>query len=343
VLFRSESSNINSNIPENNISFTFILLFIVCAVSWYLYISNSSVLNSILNISSHVLSSFTNFYDPDFSRGAYLLSKNYDGLRSLHKYLKLCIPLLVVIGLFHELLHFKKSKFNILYFGFSIYYLFILFASVLLSYFSVMSPGRLYILSMPLLAPLVVIGGLQIIKQIHTIFRLNNTSKVSFLFIYCILLMLFNTSFLYVLTNDHPVAPSLSREYIDNHGDTDDKAKFYSELVMESDIFSFKWLDNYGIDDKKLYFTGGYSHIGSVLRNLGYFPMDNILNFNDRTLSIPHDQYILLIYLNVKENIGLSTTTKVVMSDYFDMKKVSSLLHNTQKIYSNGESEVLLN
>lgn len=332
----------DSNITGNNVSFTFILLFVVCTLSWYVYISNSSVLNTILNISSHVVSSFTSFYDPDYSRGAYMLSKDYNGLRLIHKYLKLGIPFFIVVGLVYEFLHFKKSKFNSIYFGFSIYYLAILFASVLVAYFSVMSPGRLYILSLPLLAPLGVIGGLQISRQISSILRLNNNSKVSFLFIYFILLMLLNTHFLYTLTNDHPMSPSLSHEYINKYGDVEDKAKFYSSLIMEYDIFSFKWLDGYGVDEKSLYFTSGYSHIGSVLRNLGYFPMENIKSFNERTTAIPNNQYIVLIYLNVKENIGLTTTTKVIMSDYFDMKNVSPLLNNTQKIYSNGESVVLL-
>lgn len=329
------------NVTYKLISPTFILLFFVFTFSWYIYISSSSVLDSILNISSHIFSSLTDFYNPESSRGAYMLSKQYNGLKFLHKYLKLSIPFLVIVGLFHELLSFKKSKFDLIYFAFSIYYLSLQVLSVLVSYFSVMSPGRLYILGLPLLAPLGIIGGLQISKHMCNVLKSNNNSKLAALSVYLILLMLLNTQFLYVLTNDHPVSPSLSQKYITEYGDTDDKAKFYSDLIVGYDIFSLEWLDKYGRKEQNLYFTFGYSHIGSVLKNLGHFPINNIKIFNERTVSIPNKNYILLIYLNVKENIGLTTATKMKMSNYFDMKSLLLSLNNKQKIYSNGGSEIL--
>ena len=369
----------NSNVER--ISLNFVLLFITFALAWYIYVSSSSAFNAIMHIGDHIAGTiFTEFLNPEYSRGGFMLAKEYSGLKIIHKYLKLSIPFLIIIGLFKALLSCRKSKFGVPYLGFSIYYLAILIASVVIAHFAVMGPGRLYILALPVLALLSIIGGLTILGVIKKILKLkevvqqfktgrkrksnralnpkrseifsikSNYGTVSkeedknlkILFVYFIILMLFNTQFIVVLANDHPTSISIGQEYVNKYGNRDDKAKFYSGKIMEYDISSLKWLSEYGCKHKKLYFTGGYSHIGSVIRSSGYFPIDNIYNtFSNRTASIPNDQYILLIYANVVNKIGFGTIPGVVRFEYFNMTDVYPLLKDKDKIYTNGDSEIL--
>ena len=153
--------------------------------------------------------------------------------------------------------------------------------------------------------------------------------------------MLFNTNFIYVLAKDHSTSISVSQEYVDKYGDTKDKAELYANLIMEYDISSLKWLSEYGCKDKKLYFMGGYSHISSALSSSGYFPMDNIKKFDNRTKTIPNDQYILLIYVNIVEKIGYGTIPGVGFFEYFNVTDIYPLLKDKDKIYDNGGSEML--
>ena len=334
----------NLNTKNKAISLNFVLLFITFALAWYIYISSSSVLDAFMHIGNNIADAiFTEFLNPEYSRGGYMLAKESRGLGFIHKYLKLGIPFLIIIGLFKELLNYRKSKFDVPYFGFSIYYLTLLIASVAIPCFAVMGPDRLYSLALSLLAPLSIIGGLTILGLIKKKNELKEENKfLKILFVYLIVFMLFNTHFIYILAKDHPNSISIGQEYVNKYGDTKDKATFYSRMIIEYDVSSLKWLSEYGCKDNKLYFTGGQSHIGSVLWSYGYFPIDNIyFRFDNRTKTLPQNQYILLIYANVVEKIGYGTIPGVVMCDYFNMTDIYPLLEDKSRIYDNGGSEIL--
>jgi len=333
----------DSNVENKAIHLNYVLLFTAFTLAWYIYISSSSAFNAFMHVGNNIVNSiFTEFLSPESSRGMYMLAKEVSGLRIISKYLMLSIPFLSIIGLFKEVLSYKKSKFEVTYIGFSIYYLILLIASVVIAHFAIMSPDRLNILALVLLAPLSIIGGLTILGLIKRVLKLKEDNKfLKILFVYCIIFMLFSTQFIYVLAGDHPTSISIGQGYVNEYGNREDKAKFYSNLIMEYDISSLRWLSKYECEDKKLYFTGGYTHIGSVIRSSGYFPIDNVKKIDNRTASIPNDQYILLIYANVVEKIGYGTIPGVVLFEYFNMTDVYSLLKDKDKIYTNGGSEIL--
>ena len=342
--FRKEKWISDNTNTKKAISLNFVLFFIVFTLAWYIYTSSSSAFNAIVQIGNHIANTiFTEFLNPEYSRGAYMMVEQYNsGLKIILKYLNLSIPFLSIIGLLKELLSHKKSKFALPYLGFSIYYLIPLIASVAIAHFAVMGPSRLYILALLLLAPLAIIGGLTILGQIQKFLKLKQENKcLKVLFVYFIILMLFNTQFIDVLAGDHPISISIGQEYVKKYGDTQDKAKLYSNLIMEYDVSSLKWLSEYGCKDKKLYFTGGHTHIGSVIVSSGYFPMGHIHSFGNGTKTIPRGQYILLIYANIVEKIGFGTTSTVGMYDYFNMTGVYPFLADKNRIYDNGGSEIL--
>lgn len=334
-----QSIKVYSKEESQKISSNFVLLFTIFALSWYIYISNSSVLDSLLSIFSHVWESLvSNFLSPDSSRGMYMLTKDYTGLKIIHKYLKLGVIFLIVIGFFNGIFNYKKLNFGILYFSFSTYYLLLLISSVVFPQFSVMSPGRLYILGLCLLSPLFSLS----------ISRTNFKLKyIKILYTFVVVLMLFNTQFIYLLANDSPTSISIGQEYVEKYGDEKDKAKFYSNMIIEYDVSSLKWLSKYGCKEKKLFFTGGYTHIGSVYHNMEFFPRDQIygeyMDCYQELCNIHEYQYIFIMYSNVVKNIGFSMETDIKPFNYFNFSEFKPLLMNRSKIYSNGGSEILFN
>ncbi|WP_292375898.1 DUF2206 domain-containing protein [Methanosarcina sp. UBA411] len=323
----------------SNISFNLILLLSVFSLSWYLYISNSSFLHSIISVFHNIWKTLlSDFFSPEYSRGAYMLTKNSIGLRAVNKYLRLGVVILIIIGFFKETLNSKKPKFGITYFSISIYYLLLLIASVAIPYFSVMSPGRLYILGLCFLSPLFVIGGLQ---------RNFENKSIKILYAFVTILMLFNTQFLYVLAQDSPTSLSIGQEYIKKYGDEDDKATFYSNMITEYDILSLEWLSKYGYKDKGLFFTAGYTQVGSVYHNMGFFPKNKMygeyIDCYKELRNSDKYKYIMLIYANVVEDIGFSTEMNTTTFSYFNFSEFKPVLEKRNKIYDNSGSEILWN
>lgn len=334
----------DSNNPQKNISLNFVLLFTSLTLIWYIYISSSSSFVSIVNIVNNIINPTLNdYFDLNSSRGAYMLTNEYSGLQVIYKYLKLGIPFMMVIGLFNEIIT-KKSRFSFLYFCFSLYFLFLLIASVAISHFAVMGPTRLYVFSLLVSSPFCILGASRIFNEApsNLLFKVKYSLKLpNTYYIYFILMMLFSTQLIYVLFNEQPTSISIGQDYIETCKSTDTKAIFYSNLVMNDDILSLKWLDKNGYKNKKIYFTGGYSHLSSVYPNAGYFPMNNFRSF-ENIESIQKNQYILLIYANNVEKIGFGIIPNVKLFNYFDMNPFNSFFSTKDKIYTNGNSELLI-
>ena len=150
---------INSNLI-NFIGLSYIVIFI----GWYLYISNSSVISTILNITYSVINGILyDFFNPEASRGVVALTTVRSALNILSKIIFIFIFLCVIIGylkLIRNMLikrNIYTNKYLPLYLSFSLYWI-IIFGCALLPFFAVMNTSRLYILAYLLLAPYVIVG-----------------------------------------------------------------------------------------------------------------------------------------------------------------------------------------
>ena len=152
---------------------SFVLIYLLLILSWYMYVSGSSLFGSIVSIGTSIFGSiWTSFLSPDASRGAYMIAKQTSGLRTISKYLNLGIAFFMVLGMFKTFWDYKKSKFDPIYLGLSLYFLGILVASVAIPHFAVMNPSRLYMLSIITLTPFCVAGSMYFFKNISKIFRM---------------------------------------------------------------------------------------------------------------------------------------------------------------------------
>jgi uncharacterized membrane protein len=336
-----DNSPNNYNDSREFLSFTGLYLLLI--LSWYIYVSGSSLFYAIVGIGNSILSSiWTGFLSPDASRGAYMIAKQVSGVKIIAKYMNLGIAFFMVLGMFKTLWNYKKSKFDAIYIGLSLYLLGILVASVAIPHFAVMGPGRLYMLSLITLTPFCIFGGIYSFKNILKIFQKNvkvdNLLKI--MYCYMVIILLFSTGFIYELANDHPTSVALSQNSVANYGTMEDKAKFYGLKIMGYDVNAMEWLSDYNKENTYLYFTVGYVSVTSVCGNYGDYPLTKIKQL-DKNTHIINKNYVWLRYANTIENIGYNVNS-VSLSSWFDFLEVKPLLRDKNKIYDNGGSQILL-
>ena len=101
---------------ENRVtSFAFVILFILFALAWYMYIAKSTVFNSVANLGSVVASTiFTEFLNPGSSHGlTLLLTKPRSGfLNQTHAIINYANQAFIILGITSLLLRRKELKFE---------------------------------------------------------------------------------------------------------------------------------------------------------------------------------------------------------------------------------------
>ena len=363
------------NINEFRKISTITLLYILLAVSWYIYVSGASVVETLLTIGIKVFNSmWYEFLSPHSSRGAYLLVKHETGLLVVLKYINLSVIVLITLGIILEILKYIKLKYkrlenekllinNKILLFLSLYFIWLLVLSVILPYFAVMSPGRLYLLGLCTLSLFCVIGITNLLHiTYNNILKLrlkiiiknsknNNAIDIErsiqrFLSIYLSTLILFNTGFIGEVTHNPyltTLSIALSKSSINTFGTPEDKAKFYARYIMDYDISSIKWLSSNCKEDAKVFYTAGFTSILFVPYNYGNFLL-KYENLNKNSHSLPNGSYVWLLYANIKENIGFSTLAGVHWFDWYEFNKSNIyqfIISSTNKIYDNNGSQVL--
>ena len=337
----------NLNVQRKGASLNFVLLFITFTLAWYIYISSSSAFNAIVQVGDHIANTiFTEFLSPEHSRGMYMLTKETRSpLYEIYRFFHLIVQFFISVGILRLLLKPKEMKFEREYIGFSLYWFIICIAAIVVGSFAVMNPGRLYHLSLFLLAPFAIIGGITIFEVIIKIFMRSWTSKMlkhslKVLSVFLVIFLLFNTGFIFEIVKDHSNSISLSQESVKKYGDVKDKGGVYITIVSTYDVFSSKWLSKNMDQNKKIYATLGYGQGYTVLMAYGNIPPPKVRSITNKTTSITNS-YIYLYYFNVVEKIRLDCDPLGKYLTFSNMTDIYPLLKDKSLIYDNGGSEIL--
>jgi uncharacterized membrane protein len=343
----ADKSNVNNG--NKAISRNFLLLYLVFLLAWYMYISNSSAFNTIIHIGDHIANTmFTEFLSPEASRGVALLTREPESLlHKANKVLQLTIPFFISIGILKSLLKHREMKFERAYIFFSLYWFVICLAAIAIPYFAVMNPLRLYRISLFFMAPFAVIGGITVFNAITKLFRMSWTNKsveqsLRIISVFFIILLLFNTGFIFEIANDNPNSISVSQESIKKHENPERRAMPYTRIMQEQDVFSAKWLSKEMKSDEKIYASfltgedalvcyGGITPVSSQIRIL-----------YSTTEHIKEGSYVYLGAITVVEGIGWDLNPKLGCPTYFNMSDIYPLLEEQNKIYTNGKSKIFL-
>jgi uncharacterized membrane protein len=164
-----------------------ICLLIVFSLTWYMYTSSGSGFNTIVGIGKSVYTGLAEFFEPTV-RETIVKTGLGEGLlqtTSLGKsffILQYLTQLFIIVGFFVMLFSLQRFKFRPEYISLTIGVALILFACIILPYFSSnISFIRFYILFLFLLAPLCIIGGEAVWQGISRLFNLfyNNGNKAN--------------------------------------------------------------------------------------------------------------------------------------------------------------------
>ena len=353
---RYESENpagnlISSNVKVRTISLTFVSLFIVFALVWYMYISGSVVFEAYVRIGDHIARNiFTEFLNPPASGGlSLLLTQLKPGLLYLvYAIINYLNQVFIVIGVLVLILKYRRLKFEKEYTAFSILSLLILFAGILAPFLTrSVHMERLYHIALIFLAPFCVIGAITVFRMISKVVKVSWTNKsvrrwLTVLSIYFVIFSLYQTGFVWEVGQEHWSSPVLSQESIKLYGGVADKARLYSAVTPEQDVFSAKWLSMNMKAGEKVYAT--YSDIRiHALTSYAMILVEDVPKLTKTTKTIPKDAYVYLQYINVVEGTGTEFDLSLPPGrkhSYYSMSEISYLYEGKNKIYSNGGSEI---
>jgi len=335
---------------DRTISSTFVLLFIVFTLAWYLYVSASLLFDAIVRIGDHIASSiFTDFLNPEAAQGlGIMMIETVSPLHSVAKYLHLLSQFFISIGILTLLLKRVNTKFERGYSAFSLVFFVICFAGIAVPHFaSSLNTSRLYQITLIFLAPFCVIGGITVFKTLSRIVKAPWTnervrSSLKVLSVFLVIFLLFNSGFVYEVVKDHPGSIALSQEWVKGYGDAKAKAGFYNCYIPEQNVFGARWLSKNRDDTTKVY--ADYSAYGNVLQSYGMLPRKYRHQLLITTTGIETGSHIFMSYVNVIYNTCLSVTfEKGRVSSIYNTTDIDGLLKENCKIYSNGGSDIYVN
>lgn len=322
------------NYPLNNtINFTFTLLFAVFLVAWYMYVSSSSTLDAIVNIATSIAKNFiSDFLNPDEAQGLYVISKNtatplHELAKIMHIFTQACISIGLFIGLYYVTTRksIKYLKFNYEYMSLcAVFYLILIAAIMVPNFSSALNTSRLYQITLILLAPFCIIGGIMplrvLSKKVPKLnIKENDTLALKVLSIFFATFLLFNTGWIYEVAGDSPTSYSLNN--------TVDYPKF-----NDRDIAGQKWIYQVSGIEK----NNGSIYADRYRYNLfiGSGDKKNIFYFSQSIDQIPRNSYLYFSTYN-------SDKSKILIDiDKFQYNNFYPYISLKNRIYNNGGAKI---
>lgn len=316
-------------------SSSFLLVYGVFTLSWYIYFSNSSTFISILtianNIYSHIL---TEMFNPNYVEGARIIVSNpVSPLHSILKYLHLASQLFISIGIFFsffkdKIFTFKKEFAYLCYLS----YFICLLAIIVPSFSSSLNTSRLYHICLIFLSPFLILGFLVAITKAQKYLSMGNlVSRKCFSLLIPIFLatfILFNSGWVYEVADDNPRSISLSQNSILNSKNIEDIKTFYVEggFTSEYSVFGAEWLSK--VREEKYSVYSDYLHKSHVLQSYGGLSNINEIIYNSK---IPNNSYVYIGYFNLQYFIYSSSRDR----KYWELDDFLAN-NNLNHLYSNG-------
>ncbi len=338
------------------ITSTRLLFFVVIALFWYMSTSSGTVFERYVHIGQNIIADFSSsFLNPESSQGlTALLTHPKPGiLHTLNAVVNYGNQIFIIIGLAFVILKRKEWAFNQEYVVFAALSLIVIFSGVFIPFLTLrVDMQRLYHIALIFLAPICVIGGLEIfswigrsLKNISFLINIRINSKanaVSLLGIYFVIFFLFETGVIWQLTERYLGSVSLSQENIKLLGNSQQKSYFYSSVTPEQDVQSAKWLVTNMFPGNGIYATYNDAQV-HPLTSYGMTLFSSVSALSPTIDVLPDNSYVYLQYLNVVENIGTtfnSSSLSGMTIRVFKISDISHLFAIKDKIYSNGGSEI---
>ncbi len=318
---------------KSRITLSMVLTFFVIAFAWYIYTSESTSFNAILEVGGQISRNFlADFLNPS-ARTTTVLSGLGAGTATVsigHQIGRIFFyiaELFIVVGVV-QMLHKKEYAGSEEYAIVSVLNLGILLMAVIIPNFArYFRMERFYGVSILLLAPFFVLGGQTVFQLISR--RRRPALALNLILIVLIPFFLFETGFIYEVTGDTSYSLPLSAYRTDS----------YDHLIVhKQEIYGVEWLSTY-VQSELIYcdyFSGFH-----VLTSYGLLTAENIRLFSNSTESADSNSHTYLRWENIVKNkmVGEGLDGAPVPMNTSD---ISFWLDEQNMIYSNGGCEILI-
>jgi len=323
-----------------------VLLLITMTLSWYMFTSDSP-LYTLTFLFKRIPDTFiTDLFSPE-ARSSYVYSRLSSPAQTIailiDRILLYILQFFILIGIIELIVRKKGKKFDSEYRLMSILSIFILLLCIFIPHFApAFNLTRLYGVTLLFLAPFIPLGGKAVFSWMKKagIFLVHRLGRVSYgnleLRLVSILLIasfLFQVGFVHHVTKGVPASNSLDFNRKKTTNDLRIKISFYNAYIPEQDVFSAIWLSKNVDETSRLHADRNSENV--VLTSYGLIDRVRVHLLSNSTI-LEDGDYIYLRRLNVVD--GLISTFPV--GEPFHISEISSLLNESNKIYSNGDSDI---
>lgn len=162
----------------NVITVTYVLIFLTFSMGWYIYVSQSSSLESVVKIGDNIVTSLQSDFFSSYGRDPFVMQALGLGqMRSseiewqIARYIQYITQFLIIIGVYGLLTRYRRY-FNDSYLSLVLVNLFIILLSIILPNFaSKINMTRIFHLCLFILSPFCILGGLMIFQFLSMISR----------------------------------------------------------------------------------------------------------------------------------------------------------------------------
>jgi len=254
------------------------------------------------------------------------------------------VHFMVLIGILVVILKSKKLKLDPTYRILMISSAVVLFiALVIPNVGPALDFSRFYQLSLLFLAPCFVLGGQALLDSFKNLLRraaqrnfLGSTNKIGAVLV-CVVLVgyfLSQSGFINSVTEAAPLSFSLDFSRFTTSRDLNYQTQIYSAYIPEQNYFSAVWLTKHAEPQSIVY--ADYPSRQTVLLSYGMFPEQYLAHLNIQ--STPEkNNFIYLSKLNIGTGVIFNTEPT---RGWFNTSEISSILKQSNLIYSNGNGEI---
>lgn len=336
--------SMNSILGYRNNAFTsgFVMIFLISAVSWYLYVSGGSVVVSITNIIQHVYDSFSHEVLQTYSVNFIMRESNSISAKLL-KAMYLISQFLIPVGLLRIIFasrfnHKTEIKFKYEFVVFSFVSM-LLMASFFITSWTGMNIHRLYHFVLIFLAPFSVIGGYAIFEMISKIKSrspINYAAPKKAMAIFLIVFLLLDSGWTQEIFNERMRSLPMGSLRIKNSSDPDEIYNFYNTIRPETDILGIEWISKMSANRNPIYsdtlsINQPLLSYGGIKENSYNYSIDTKI-----TRKMESNSYLYLDYYDLHYKLG-------VWSSIWNYKNLASLIsyqNHTSLIYSNADCNI---
>jgi len=336
TLLLALSNRFLSKAERGNLT-TLSVLYVVFALTWYMYVSGSSSFETLVSFLSHMFTQMSELFSPETSYTIYTLSRGWPFSVEVSKDLLLVAFIFIaieVIAMIWNVLRKRELEFQKEFAALSIVFFGIVLATFLPA--KGFNPARVIHLSLCFLASFSVIGFLRICGYLRKIIKDDVQSNKTYVVFstFLAVLLLFNSGFISeAVTKGDDYSPNVmvSKPRVMNINTPQYIYAYYREIISDQEFISARWLMERKDNSMKIYLD---PHADVLFRQISH-PLSKPWVVI-RNGMIIEKGYIFLRTYNLVKKVSIIQTYPPEMKNINEVYPIDV----SSKIYTNGGSEI---